>query len=522
MLRHISKNTITFGRYEIVNHLARGGMAEVLLARTLGIEGFERHVVIKRIGAEQARDEIHVQMFLDEARLAAALHHHNIVQVHDIGEEQGEYFFVMEYVHGEDVRRFLTEVSRRGKRVPLEHVLAIITAAAAGLHHAHEQCGPNRVPLGIVHRDVSPENILVGYDGSVKVADFGIAKATHRSLKTESGIRKGKVSYMSPEQCVGLPVDRRSDIFALGIVLYESLTARRLFKAGNDFLTMRAIVRNKIPPPSTVWPQIPLELEGIVMKALSPCPDARYATADEMRIALEDFAAKIGLRASPTALADYMKALFGERPEPWLLEDDEPEIEVSIDVDGPASEGIPAPKDAIRTLALSRDGVPAPSSAFAIVPSARIPGAPGQPAESSPPGWEDACVAGSPACVGKPRPVRRRSRWFAAAAALAIAAATGLVLTRDHGAAAAPAVIEPTMSPGPSGPPVTTPQPAVASDPNEPPVVAPAPPTNTFSNGSDSSTTLEAASSPPAKKPHQTLKRKPAKKHWDAHALFPQ
>ncbi len=487
MLSHIAKKTITFGRYEIVNHLARGGMAEVLLARTIGIEGFERHVVIKRIGAEQARDKVHVQMFLDEARLVAALHHHNIVQVHDIGEEQGEYFFVMEYVHGEDVRRFLTEVSRRSERVPLEHVLAIITAAAAGLHHAHEQCGPNRVPLGIVHRDVSPENILVGYDGSVKVADFGIAKATHQTLKTESGIRKGKVPYMSPEQCVGLPVDRRSDIFALGIVLYESLTSRRLFKAGNDFLTMRAIVQNKISPPSTVWPQIPLELEGIVMKALSPCPDARYATADQMRIALEDFAAKIGLRASPTALADYMKALFGQRPEPWLLEDDEPEIELSIDVDGSASESIPVPKDAIRTLATPR-GMPA-----------------------------------SPACVVQPRPAGHRSRWFAADIAIVIAAATALVLMPNDNAAVASAAMQAAAPPGPSRPPpIAASEPALPAGPDEPPpVAAPTQPTKIPGKGSDTSTTLISTPSPPAQRHRHAPKHEAAKRHWDSHTLFP-
>jgi len=156
VLGQLEKRPVTLGRYEVVKHLAQGGMAEVFLARATGIEGFERHVVIKRIRAEQAHDQNHVQMFLEEARLAATLHHHNVVQVHDIGEEQGEYFFVMEYVHGEDVRRILTAVSGHEARPPLEHVLTIITGAAAGLHHAHEQCGPNRVPLGIVHRDVSP------------------------------------------------------------------------------------------------------------------------------------------------------------------------------------------------------------------------------------------------------------------------------------------------------------------------------------------------------------------------------
>jgi len=498
-------------------------MAEVLLARVTGIEGFERHVVIKRIRAEQARDKSHVQMFLEEARLAATLHHHNVVQVHDIGEEQGEYFFVMEYVHGEDVRRLLTAVSGRGARTPLEHVLTIITGAAAGLHHAHEQCGPNRVPLGIVHRDVSPENILVGYDGGVKVADFGIAKASHRSLKTESGIRKGKVSYMSPEQCIGLPVDRRSDIFALGIVLYESLTTRRLFKDENDFLTMTAIVRGKIPPPSTVWPQIPPELEQIVLKALSPSPDDRYATADHMRRALEAFAAKLGLRMSTAALADYMKAQFGQRPEPWLIEDDEPEIELSIDFDGSESGIVPVPKDAIRTLAIPR-GRPTPSVAFAAAGGTPISGAPGQASAPSPPEPQAAVMPASPACMVQTRPAGHRSRWFAAGAAVVIAAATVLVLTRNDKAATASAAIQAAAAPSPSGPSlVTADRSPMPPGPNEPPpVVAPISPTELRGNGSETSTIVDPTQSSPARRHRHTPRHEAAKKHWDSHTLFPK
>src|SRR5262245_7885986 len=221
-------------------------MAEVLLARATGKQGFERHVVIKRIRSDHARDRKFVKMFLEEARLAASLHHQNIVQVHDVGEVDGEYFFAMEYIHGEDLRRILMAASDRQRLVPIEQVVTVISAAAAGLHHAHEQVGPDRMPLGIVHRDVSPANILIGYDGSVKVTDFGIAKAALRSSETRSGVLRGKVSYMSPEQCMGQQADRRSDVYALGIVLYELATVRRLYKAENEFLTMTAIVHGDV------------------------------------------------------------------------------------------------------------------------------------------------------------------------------------------------------------------------------------------------------------------------------------
>jgi serine/threonine protein kinase len=543
VLGHIGNNTSTLGRYEIVKHLARGGMAEVFLARATGIEGFERHVVIKRIRAEQAHDKSHVQMFLEEARLAATLHHHNIVQVHDIGEQQGEYFFVMEYVHGEDVRTLLAEVSRRGERTPLEHVLTIITAAAAGLHHAHEQCGPNRVPLGIVHRDVSPENILIGYDGGVKVADFGIAKATHRTLRTESGIRKGKVPYMSPEQCVGLPTDRRSDIFALGIVLYESLTMRRLFDDDNDFLTMTAIVQSLIPPPSKVCPEIPPELEAIAMKALAPLPDERYATADHLRLALEAFAAKVGLRTSTTALADYMKAQFGRRVEPWLAEDDEPEIELSIDFDCSGAGSAPVSRDAIRTLSVPRVLMATPASPLVVAHGTKIPGAPGPADESFPLGWQAALAPASSTHVVLPRPHGHRSRWFAASvgAALAIAAAIILVSARSSSSAIplateilpasppgpsvpAPVIEDPPASPpGPrASPPVAEVLPTSPSGPGEPArIVAPVPPAGA-SGGSATSPAPELVHALPVKKRHHSPRPGAAKKHWDPHTLFPQ
>jgi serine/threonine protein kinase len=362
--------TRRLGRYQVLKHLASGGMADVLLARADGVvEGFERHVVIKRIRAEQARDPQFINMFLDEARLAARLHHQNVIQVHDIGEDEGDYFFTMEYLHGEDLRRLLMAVSRRKEKVPLEHVITIVTGAAAGLHHAHEQRDSDGQPLGIVHRDVSPSNIMVGYDGSVKVTDFGIAKATNRTAQTETGARKGKLSYMSPEQCLGKAIDRRSDVFALGIVLYELVTARRLFKFETDYLVMTAIVHGAIQPPSRLRPDIPPQLDEIILKALARKPSDRYQTAAELQTALEAFAREFGLRTSP--LAGYMNRVFGERPLPWRV-DGEPEREPDIDFDGSASAVVELPD----ALALPDSFTPAPSSPFARARAKHITGSP--------------------------------------------------------------------------------------------------------------------------------------------------
>ncbi len=322
-----------FGRYEVVKHLTRGGMADLCVARARGIEGFERHVVIKHLRAEESEDATFVRMFLTEARLAGALHHHNIVQVHDIGQDIGRHFFAMEYVHGEDLRRFLRTLKERGQQTPIEHVVTIIMAVASALHHAHEQKGSDRQPLGIIHRDISPGNIIVGYDGNVKVVDFGIAKAALRKgeANTKTGMLKGKVPYMSPEQCTSQVLDRRSDLFSVGILLYELVTVRRLFKGGNEHKTMSAVIGADIPPPSQFRDDLPKPLEAIILKALSRAPADRYQTAEELRVALDDFAAKAGLRTSTSALASFMKQLYGERPEPWMADDQRVRPEVDFD-----------------------------------------------------------------------------------------------------------------------------------------------------------------------------------------------
>ena len=321
------------GRYEVIRHLASGGMADLLLARARGLEGFERHVVIKRIRAEAEDDQAFIDMFLVEARLAAALHHHNIVQVYDIGEEHGKPYFAMEYVHGEDLRRLLATVVQKGQQIPLPVVVTIVTAVARALHHAHEQKGADQQPLGIVHRDVSPANVIVGYDGNVKVLDFGIARAAMRRTETQAGMLKGKAPYMAPEQCTGAPVDRRSDVFALGIVLYELATARRLFKGDNDHLTMMTIVNGTIPKPSTIRKDLPPDLERIILRALSRDPSSRYQTTEQMFGALEQLALTAEWRTSASVLEAYMTQIFGSRTEPWLATEPTATI-INVDFDG--------------------------------------------------------------------------------------------------------------------------------------------------------------------------------------------
>ncbi len=307
------------GRYQVLSHLATGGMAEIYLARATGLEGFERYVVVKCIKPEHARDDRFVRMFIDEARLSAQLHHQNIAQVYDIGQEGGAFYFAMEYVHGENVRELLHAVALRKGRIPLEHALTIVAGAAAGLHYAHEARNSERRPLDIVHRDVSPSNIIVTYDGAVKVVDFGIAKAAVRMTETQSGSLKGKIAYMSPEQCRGDVVDRRSDVFALGIVLYELTTITRLFKGDNDYVTMHKIVTGDIPPPSTIRADYPPALEAIVMRALALDAIDRYPTVGAMLDELVAFSTEHRLAISPIGLQRYLREQFGAKPEPWLV-----------------------------------------------------------------------------------------------------------------------------------------------------------------------------------------------------------
>ncbi len=305
------------GKYEIMRRLAVGGMAEIYLARVTGAAGFEKLVVLKRILPSVAEDPTFVQMFLDEARLAATLRHPNIADVYDVGEDDGTYFFTMEYVHGQDVRSIRHEVKKSGERIPLAIALATIHGIASALDHAHEKLGPDGKPLELVHRDVSASNIMVSYDGAVKLLDFGIARAASSTHKTQTGTLKGKIPYMSPEQCKGLPLDRRSDLFSLGTVLYELTVGKRPFRGETDFAIMDQIVYRGTKRPSEVVSGYPPELDAIVMKLLERVPSMRYATGEDLLHDLDEFIQKHGLWLSPRAIGKYMRNVFGDRIEAW-------------------------------------------------------------------------------------------------------------------------------------------------------------------------------------------------------------
>jgi serine/threonine protein kinase len=296
------------GRYRIVRHLASGGMAELFIARQEAMGGFEKEIVVKILQGKYAENPRVVQMFLDEARLAAKLNHQSIVHVYDVADDGGMKYIAMEYIRGET----LTDIVRRGlsvgKYIPLEHAVHIVRQTAAGLGYAHSAHDLEGKQLRIVHRDVSPTNILVTMEGQTKIVDFGIARVQDE-LRDEAGVRPGKASYMSPEQVRGEGVDYRSDIFSLGIILYEIALGQRLFRGPADAV-MKRILEDKVPPPTAIKRDFPPALELIVMRALEKRPEDRYQSAEEMRVDLEEFLADEGLRTGSRRMALYMKDIF--------------------------------------------------------------------------------------------------------------------------------------------------------------------------------------------------------------------
>jgi serine/threonine-protein kinase len=303
---------VPFGKYELLRKIASGGMGQVFLAREHGA-GFERLVVLKLILPHLAEDEDFLTMFLEEAKLVLPLRHPNLITILDLAEIDGRQCLAMEYVQGDDIRRIEKQARIVGKALPPGLILRIISDAAAGLDYAHKARDAQGHPLRLVHRDVSPQNILVGFDGGVKVIDFGVAKAATSSQQTATGILKGKYPYMSPEQASGQTVDARSDQFALGVVLWEMLTGKRLFKGESDLMTLRLVKDCQVPPPSQLNPKLPPGLDEVVLKALAPTPDQRYADCGALRLALEDYIIQMRLAASSAHLSAFLRELYAER-----------------------------------------------------------------------------------------------------------------------------------------------------------------------------------------------------------------
>jgi serine/threonine protein kinase len=296
------------GRYVLFDELASGGMATVHYGRLIGPAGFARTVAIKRLHAQYAKDPEFVAMFLDEARLAARVRHPNVVPMLDIVTDSGEMLLVMEYVDGLSLSVLLRALRAKGEAVPPALASAVLVGALTGLHAAHEATSEHGGPLSLVHRDVSPQNILVGADGVVRVADFGIAKAVGRLQTTREGHVKGKSSYMSPEQIRGREVDRRADVYAAGVVLWEMLTGTRLFAGETPLATMNAVLEDTVRPPSAVRPDVPRALDVIVMRALSRSPKERFGTAREMAMDLEGAV----LLQSPRQIGSWVESTGGD------------------------------------------------------------------------------------------------------------------------------------------------------------------------------------------------------------------
>ncbi|MEO8706242.1 MAG: protein kinase [Kofleriaceae bacterium] len=342
----------TANSYEILSKLAEGGMAEIFLARAASGAGVQRHVVLKRVTRERALDTQYVRMFLDEAQLAAQLQHPNIAQVFDIGRLGASYFFTMEYVHGVTVQALVERSNQRKLPLPIGAVLAIAAGTAAGLGHAHLRLGHDGRPLNIVHRDVSPSNLMVSFDGHVKVVDFGIAKAVGRP-ETVAGEIKGKVAYLSPEQCRQIKVDPRSDLFSLGIVMWEALTGRRLFKRETAFETMAAIATEQPPPPSTLRPELPQPIDAIVMRLLASDPADRFQTAEHLISAVESAALFTKSPMTTATLARLLRELFGFQPEPWVsLASDAMTVlaePIPLDLEEPVAEPVAAIEQRLTT-----------------------------------------------------------------------------------------------------------------------------------------------------------------------------
>ena len=360
-----SSSRIRLGQYELLLELAAGGMATVYVARQIGAAGFERLVVVKRVHRHLLENASFTDMFLDEARVASMIHHPNVVPVVDVVEAEGELFLVMNYIDSATVAKLRHAAGKAKQRIPPAIAARIVADALAGLHAAHEAVDMQGAPLDVVHRDVSPQNIIVGADGVGRLIDFGIAKAQRRITETQTGSLKGKYGYMSPEQSKGKDLDRRSDVFAMGVVLYEMLTNERLFASDNEFETLRRIAEAPITNPSIKVSAVPAALDAVVQKALARPVDERFANAAEFLDALTAAITPASHREVAAFMTKYVGTQLQERRETLralLAGELEP---LGAAVPGALSSERPSKYASFSGAASSRRGLeftPAPSS----------------------------------------------------------------------------------------------------------------------------------------------------------------
>ncbi|MGD9301497.1 MAG: protein kinase [Desulfobacterales bacterium] len=300
-----------FGKYQLLDKIAVGGMAELFRAKLTGAQGFEKLIVIKKILPNLSGEQNLVTAFIDEAKLAALLHHENIIQIYDFGSMDDQYFIAMEYLFGKDLRTITRMARKKDLALGMENILYIISRLCAGLDYSHNLKDLQGKPLNIIHRDINPQNILITYEGQVKIIDFGIAKAASHNTQTRENLIKGKLAYMSPEQANGQRIDHRSDIFSTGIILYELLAARRMF-TGETMHVLSLVREAQYDPPEEVIPDLPSKLNAILRQALAKDPEDRYKNAGEMLADIEEYMYELSLRPNARSFAGYMKELFEE------------------------------------------------------------------------------------------------------------------------------------------------------------------------------------------------------------------
>jgi len=312
MERNPSFSVRAFGSYYLLDRIAVGGMAEIFKAKQSGVRGFEKILVIKKILQGLSDDPEFVEMFEDEAKIAAQLNHANIVQIYELGEIENTLYITMEFVEGKNLRDVTRAISGKGLHLSIPQSIYIISEVLKGLDYAHRKKDSQGVPLQIIHRDMSPQNIVLSYEGEVKILDFGIAKAASKISKTEAGVLKGKFSYMSPEQASGRPIDQTTDIYACGVILHELLSSERLFRAETDMETIERVKQANVHPPSEKNSSIPKELDGVVLNALQRSPEKRYQTAGEMLSDLVQVAQHQNFALNSQELSAFLRTLFSE------------------------------------------------------------------------------------------------------------------------------------------------------------------------------------------------------------------